>query len=280
VTADTQHVREIDGVRCFAPELARAEEDFPAEAFARLVELEANNFWFRSRNRIIGRVFARHLTQPERPRVLEIGCGTGFALSALHAQRRFQLVGAEQHIAGLRFARQRLPEVEFVQLDARRLPYHLEFDAIGAFDVIEHIDEDEEVMASAHAALRPRGLFVVTVPQHAWLWSSTDDYAHHKRRYSRAELLAKLRRRGFAIRFCTSFVFTLLPLMYLSRLGKRRVTPEVDASAAPTYDELRLPRIVDAFMDAGMRIDEALIRTGWSLPVGGSLLVVAQRVDQ
>ena len=191
----------------------------------------------------VGRVHRRLVAAAGvRPghRVLEIGCGTGFVLSALHAQRRFQLVGAEQHIAGLRFARERLPEVEFVQLDARRLPYRCEFDAIGAFDVIEHIDEDEEVMASAHAALRPRGLFVLTVPQHAWLWSSTDDYAHHKRRYSRAELLAKMRRRGFAIRFCTSFVFTLLPLMYLSRLGKGRVTPEVDSSAAPTYDELRL----------------------------------------
>ena len=276
----TQPVCEIDGVQCFAPELARTEEHFPAEAFARLVELEANNFWFRSRNRIISRIFARYLTQPEQPRVLEIGCGTGFVLSALHAQRRFELVGAEQHIAGLRLARQRLPGVKFVQLDARRLPYRSEFDAIGAFDVIEHIDEDEEVIASAHAALRPRGLFVVTVPQHAWMWSSTDDYAHHKRRYSRAELLAKMRRHGFAIRRCTSFVFTLLPLMWLSRIGKRKAAPGAAGSEAVTYDELHLPRVVDTVMAAGMRIDEALITTGVSLPAGGSLLAVGEKIGQ
>lgn len=279
MNANTQHVHEIDGVRCFAPELAQAEEHYPAEAFARLVELEASNFWFRSRNRIIGRVFARYLAQPARPRVLEIGCGTGFVLSALHAQRRFDLVGAEQHIAGLRFARQRLPEVEFVQLDARRLPYRAEFDAIGAFDVIEHIDEDEEVMACAHAALRPCGLFVVTVPQHAWLWSSTDEHAHHKRRYSRRELLTKLQRHGFALRFCTSFVFALLPLMYLSRLAKRGAAAQAAEAADPTYAELHLPRGLDALMGAAMRIDEALIAAGVSLPAGGSLLAVAQKVN-
>lgn len=127
-------------------------------------------------------------------------------------------------------------------------PYRAEFDAIGAFDVIEHIDDDEEVMTSAHAALRPRGLFVVTVPQHAWLWSSTDKHAHHKRRYSRRELLTKLQRHGFALRFCTSFVFALLPLMYLSRLAKRGAAAQATEAADPTYAELHLPRALDALM--------------------------------
>ena len=170
----------------------QAEETFPVEAFARLVELEANNFWFRSRNRIIVRAFRKYLREPTKPRVLEIGCGTGFVLSALHAERRFDLVGSEQHAAGLDWARRRLPEVEFVQLDARHLPYEASFDAVGAFDVIEHIPEDEEVMANVHRALRPKGLFILTVPQHAWLWSSQDELARHQRRYSRAELRAKL----------------------------------------------------------------------------------------
>jgi hypothetical protein len=100
-------VQEIAGVKCFAPALAQAEQTYPAEAFARLVELEANSFWFRSRNRIIGRVFRKYLQQPARPRVLEIGCGTGFVLAALQAQRRFDLVGAEQHVAGLVWMRER-----------------------------------------------------------------------------------------------------------------------------------------------------------------------------
>jgi SAM-dependent methyltransferase len=267
----------IDGVACFAPELAHTAADYPPEAFARLAQLEADNFWFRSRNRIITRAFRKYLRVPPRPRVLEIGCGTGFVLSALHAQNRFELVGAEQHLQGLAFARQRLPDVEFVQLNARQLPYRCEYHAVGAFDVIEHIEEDEQVMASVHAALLPGGLFIVTVPQHAWLWSPADDHARHKRRYSRKELTSKLERNGFRLRYCSSFVSTLLPLMCVSRLRRRKRagTP----MAAGDYDELALPRVVDTAMEAMMRVDELLIAAGVSLPAGGSLLAVAEKIE-
>jgi SAM-dependent methyltransferase len=258
------------------PTVEQAEQTYPAEAFARLVELEANSFWFRARNRIIVRAFRKYLRQPARPRVLEIGCGTGFVLSALHAERRFDLVGCEQHAAGLVWARRRLPEVEFVQLDARNLPYRDAFDAIGAFDVIEHIPEDEEVMANVHRALRPNGLFIATVPQHAWLWSADDELSHHQRRYSRAELRAKLERNGFKLRFCSSFVFVLLPLMYLSRL-RRKPTGNAETPVEVDLGELTLPKVLDRMLGAAMRIDETLIATGISLPIGGSLLAVAER---
>jgi SAM-dependent methyltransferase len=268
-------VQEIAGVKCFAPALAQAEQTYPAEAFARLVELEANSFWFRSRNRIIVRMFRKYLQQPARPRVLEIGCGTGFVLSALQAQRRFDLVGAEQHVAGLIWARRRLPDVEFVQLDARRLPYRAAFDAVGAFDVIEHIPEDEEVMASVRRALRPGGLFIMTVPQHAWLWSAADEQAHHQRRYSRGDLRTKLERHGFKVRYCTSFVFALLPAMYLSRRRKPATSGD-----AVDCTELSLPPVLDRVMELAMRLDELLIAAGASLPAGGSLLMVAERVER
>lgn len=273
-----QAVEESAGVKCAAPTASQAEQTFPVEAFAQLVQLEANSFWFRSRNRIIVRTFRKYLQQPDRPRVLEIGCGTGFVLSALHAQNRFDLVGAEQHAAGLVWARRRLPEVEFEHLDARHLPYQAAFDAVGAFDVIEHIPEDEEVMASAHRALRPNGLFILTVPQHAWLWSAVDEQAHHQRRYTRAELRTKLERNGFKVRFFSSFVFVLLPLMYLARLRRKPAGKAATTSAG--RDELALPKVLDRMMEAAMRIDEALIAAGVSLPVGGSLLAVAERVGR
>lgn len=41
---------QIDGHLAFAPELANDSEGFEADYFARLAEMEAGNFWFRSRN--------------------------------------------------------------------------------------------------------------------------------------------------------------------------------------------------------------------------------------
>jgi SAM-dependent methyltransferase len=262
----------IDGIRCYAPALALGSEDYPVDFYDRLCRLEQGHFWFQARNRIILRVLRRYLAQP-RPRVLEIGCGTGYVLQRLAAEGRYELIGLEEHIAGLRHARQRLPTIEFVQADARDLPYESEFDAIGAFDVIEHIDEDGAVFASMHRALRPGGIVVVTVPQHQWLWSAADEVAMHKRRYARAELAAKLSAAGFAMLYCTSFVTALLPIMYLSRLGKRRPA----AGAATDVYELEISPVANTVCSAAMRIDEGLIGLGLSLPAGGSLLAVARK---
>ena len=264
----------IEGFRCYAPALARGSADYPSEYFDRLYRLEATHFWFLARNRIISRTFRRHLKHLARPRVLEVGCGTGYVLQSLAAENRYDLTGLESHIAGLRFARSRLPAVELVQADARSLPYESAFDAVGAFDVIEHIVEDDAVLASVHRALKPDGIFIVTVPQHMWLWSATDEQALHKRRYTRLQLSAQLRTAGFDILRCSSFVTTLLPVLYASRLAKRHSSA---ADAETDSYELEISRAANALCSAAMRVDEGLIGLGLSLPAGGSLLAVARK---
>jgi SAM-dependent methyltransferase len=216
------------------------------------------------------------LAHQARPRVLEVGCGTGFVLQRLAAEGRYELTGLEEHLAGLRYARARLPSVAFVQADARDLPYESAFDAVGAFDVIEHVGEDAAVLTSIHRALKPGGIVVLTVPQHNWLWSATDEQAMHKRRYTRRDLSAKLVAAGFEILLCTSFVTTLLPVMYLSRLAKRR---RAVTSAETDLYELEISPAANAVCSAAMRIDEALIGLGLSLPAGGSLLAVARKTN-
>jgi SAM-dependent methyltransferase len=264
----------IDGFRCYAPALALGSEDYPVDLYDRLCRLEEKHFWFRARNRIILRTFRRYLARRPRPRVLEIGCGTGYVLQGLAAENRYELTGLEAHIAGLCHARGRLPSVEFVQADARNLPYESAFDAVGAFDVIEHIVEDNAVLASVRHALKPGGIFIVTVPQHMWLWSATDEQALHKRRYTRRQLSAKLHTAGFDILRCSSFVTTLLPVLYASRLAKRRSST---ADSMTDSYELEISRVANTLCSAAMRVDEALIGMGLSLPVGGSLLAVARK---
>jgi SAM-dependent methyltransferase len=178
----------------------------------------------------------------------------------------------EAHVAGLRHARERLPSIELVQADARDLPYEMAFDAIGAFDVIEHVCEDEAVLAGICRALKPMGVVILTVPQHKWLWSSADEQAMHKRRYTRRELSTKLVNAGFEVVRCTSFVTMLLPILYVSRLRNRCGAM---ADRGDDCYELEISRVANTMCSAAMRIDEALISMGLALPIGGSLLAVA-----
>ena len=94
---------------------------------------------------------------------------------------------------------------------------------------------------------------------------------------TRAQSWHEAERNGFKVRFCSSFVFVLLPLMYLSRL---RSSGKAAATTSAGHDELALPKVLDRMMEAAMRLDEGLIAAGISLPVGGSLLAVAERVGR
>ena len=184
-----------------------------------------------------------------------------------------RLEAGDARSSGLAFARERVPAARLYQFDARSLPFDREFDVVGAFDVIEHLDEDERVLAQMWRAVRPGGGALITVPQHGWLWSAEDDAGGHKRRYSRRELVAKVQRAGFSVERVTSFVSVLLPLMAAARL-RARVGMRHDPDANM---ELSLPRPLDRLLETAMTAERALVRRGVSLPAGGSLLLVARR---
>ena len=263
--------RLADGRPVFAPELDSSDAGDAEYRYDALAAAEEGHFWFRARRRLILRAVRRHF--PTAERLLEIGCGTGFVLAGLRAAfPRMALAGSDARTPGLAHAAARVPGTALFQMDARRIPFRGEFDVVGAFDVLEHIEEDEGVLAEIARALRPRGGLVLTVPQHDWLWSAVDDFSHHRRRYARHDLEATLRRAGFVPLWTTSFVSLLLPLL----LAARRRAPKTAAELDPTA-ELRIGAVANGVCASIARLEEALIAAGVSFPAGGSLLVAASR---
>jgi len=256
-----------DGFLTWAPALADVNDGFHAEDFANLAAIEAAHFWFRARNELV--VWALRKYAPGARSLLEVGCGTGFVLSGIARELpQARLVGTEIFVEGLGFAAQRVPGAELMQMDARKLPYADEFDVTCAFDVIEHIDEDEAVLANLHRATRPGGTCLLSVPQHMWLWSPVDEEACHKRRYTAEELERKAVAAGFHVVRSTSFVTLLLPLMLAARLADRRR----GKSAGP--ESLRINPLANAVLQGVLGLEQLAIRAGASLPVGGSRLMV------
>jgi len=260
----------IQGFPAFAPELALSGGGFRPEHFPELVELEMGNFWFQARNQLI--IWALRRYFPDLRRFLEIGCGTGFVLSGVAAAfQATRLTGSEIFSAGLSHAAERLPQVELLQMDARAIPYVEHFDVVGAFDVLEHIAEDERVLREIHKALHLGGGLILTVPQHPWLWSYQDEHACHVRRYTATELRKKISAAGFTTLYDTSFVSLLLPMMWLSR---RRYSVQSD------YDplsELRIGRLTNLTLGMFITLERRLIQLGLRFPAGGSLLLVARK---
>jgi SAM-dependent methyltransferase len=157
--------------------------------YEQMAELDERHWWYRARREVLEALIRRSVNPRADAQILEIGCGTGHNLPMLgrfghvdalelddvsraHAERRL----------GREIMRAPLPELAGVP--------ERHYDLIGAFDVIEHIDDDEAAIASIASRLKPGGKFVMTVPAHPWMWSAHDVVNHHKRRYSRRSLKA------------------------------------------------------------------------------------------
>jgi SAM-dependent methyltransferase len=268
-----QRVAQAEGIPMFAPALADTVSGFDPASFAVLAQIEATHFWFVARNELIVGLANRFF--PNARRYLEIGCGNGVVLHALAQSRRWErLVGSDLHPTGFSTARARLPrDVEFVQMDATRIPAINVFDLTGAFDVVEHIADDEAVLRGLRQATTPGGGTIIAVPQHPWLWSRSDEIAYHQRRYCRGELEAKLRRNGFEILFSSSFTAVLLPLMAASRLKAHAVPNDRDIER-----EFTLSPTVNAMFTAILRAEVRMTLAGLRWPAGGSRVVVARAV--
>jgi SAM-dependent methyltransferase len=259
-----------DEIYQFTEEPAEGHAGFKPEYFARLAKIEESNFWFRARNELVQWALRNYF--PDAKSFFEIGCGTGFVLAGIRERfPRLRLAGSEIFADGLAIANRRLPNVELYQMDARRIPFECEFDVVGAFDVLEHIIEDEAVLVQMFNAVRPGGGLLVTVPQHPFLWSASDDYAMHQRRYTRAELRAKVERTGFQIERITSFNSLLLPLMIWSRRRQKQ-----DRDFQP-WREFEIAPALNRTLEGILKFERMIIRAGASFPAGGSLLLVGRK---
>jgi SAM-dependent methyltransferase len=261
----------LDGFLAFAADSAADRDGSGPASHAMRDRMQKGSFWFRARNKLIIDLVGQHFSGAQR--AIEIGCGTGYALLALRtALPGSRLCGSEMHVEALALARRRVADrVALVQMDARNIPFEAEFDLICAFDVLEHIDDDEGVLAQMFRAVRPGGGLLLSVPQHPFMWSHIDVRAKHKRRYRRNEISGKCARAGFEVVRSTSFVTTLLPFMLMQRLGPGQ---RKDYELAR---ELRLHRRLDRFAEAALDFERWCIAAGLSFPVGGSRFVAARR---
>ncbi|MDO6460358.1 class I SAM-dependent methyltransferase [Granulosicoccaceae sp. 1_MG-2023] len=113
--------------------------------------------------------------------------------------------------------------------DIMQLEELSDFDVMLAFEVLEHVENDEQMLAGIAQKLVPGGLFFMSVPAYQKKWQRQDEYAGHLRRYERAELNSKLRNAGFELLEIVDYGFPLTSLMRPVRWFAYRNRPSEDA---------------------------------------------------
>jgi SAM-dependent methyltransferase len=227
-----------------------------------MAELDQRHWWYRARREVLAALIRRLAKPPKAARILEIGCGTGHNLAMLGQFGRVDALELDEEarsVAEKRLGREvmsaPLPEIQGVA-DGH---YHL----VGAFDVIEHIDDDRAALASIAAKIRPGGKLVMTVPAHQWMWSAHDVVNHHKRRYSRRALRSLVEESPLRLERVGYFNSLLFPVAIAERMASKvRGRDEADLKLPPAPLNAALER---AFAAERHLIGRLPLPPGWSL---------------
>jgi glycosyltransferase involved in cell wall biosynthesis len=201
--------------------------------------------------------FNRWMADTIRPyvgdRVLEIGAGIGNLTRAL-VQGRKRYVATDisaEHLArhSTRFTHRLNLETRFCDLTRAEdfEPFREAMDTVICLNVLEHVEDDGAGLANIFSVLDHGGRAIVLVPEGQSVFGTIDVALGHFRRYSEAELKAKMEKAGFEVERIIRFNRVSRPAWFVSGKILKRTSLE--------WNQMRL---YDRFVWLWRRIDGLL----------------------
>ena len=242
--------------------------------FAEYAVIEDTHWWFRGRRKIFEQVLAQLAAPHERMRILDIGFGTGAMLTFL--ERFGTVLGMDMSAEAVRFARTRCDRPMLLG-DITRIPLpDGALDLVTACDIVEHVDDEEGAFAELARVCKPGGHMLVTVPAFQFLWGNQDVVSHHRRRYRLGPLQRSIENAGFRIVILSYFNSLLFPIVAAIRVVRRLRGEAYDGEVPKSDFTMTKPGPLNDILTHVFGAEGRLL-TRWRLPVGVSLLCLAER---
>lgn len=215
-------------------------------------------------------------TLPRGVRLLDAAVGLGQLASRLDAAG-FRTFGIDYSFEAALYVT-RTTRVRAVVGDLTKLPFRDgAFDGVTTGETLEHLDDDRGAAREIGRVLAPGGRCVATVPALRALWSKSDDYYEHRRRYARAELVSLFTDAGLEVEKASFWGFPIVlayDTFFILPMNKRRARAGFEKDRA-------LQSIAKAGrMRALVRIAKAVFaidRLFSFVPFGPGLLLVARK---
>jgi len=251
--------------------------------YAIMDEVEGSHWWFVGRRSILDsflksiveklgenaalRTADRSVRVPLR--ILDVGCGTGANVEMLLQYGEAE--GVDVSDDALEFCRRKGLKVQ--KGLAETLPYADEtFDLTTALDVIEHLDNDIAGLKEMYRVTRSGGYSLIFVPAFMWLWGVQDDISHHRIRYTKSQIVERLKTAGYEIERATYANWT-----FFAPILAGRTVMKVTGLKPESENNITVSGLNGVF--GKLFGAERFWLRNFNFPFGVSIVVVAKKVN-
>jgi SAM-dependent methyltransferase len=238
--------------------------------YARMEEHEKNYWWHLGRLRIIKTYVSRALVDKQKAKIMNVGCGTGGTIDMLEKFGTVDNVDISDD--AISFMKQngytRLTKVDDIALPFKDKTY----DMVGAFDVLEHIENQTGALKEWKRILKDDGAVVITVPAYQWLWSDHDKSLYHERRYTTARIKQAATEAGLRVEKKSYAIVFSLPLVVAFRYINKITGKETDSETS--YVEV--PKWVNSLFTQFLYL-EALMHNFIKFPFGTTVVTILKK---
>ena len=236
-------------------------------------ECSFDHFWFKWRFNALFRLFkALHCELDKERKAIDVGCGPGLLRKQIEEATKWSVDGTDLCLPALLKNPKLRGQTVYFDIKDELPQFEEAYELLFLFDVIEHVEKTEELLAAALKMLKPKGLMFINVPALPSLHSAYDEAAGHLRRYTRESLqksLASLPLEVVALRY---WGFNLVPLLILRKLflsvGKKSKEEIIKSGFKPPN------ALVNFVLDKLGYLESSLIGEP---PLGTSVLLAARK---
>lgn len=238
--------------------------------------LERTNWWFTARLAILEGILKKKITLGKSNlKILNVGVATGATSEML--SKYGDVTSVEYDDECCKFLKEKTG-IEAVNASLTDLPYSdNEFDLVCAFDVVEHIEDDNLAVSEIQRVLRSQGSYFLTVPAYQFLWSNHDVVNHHFRRYTKTEFNNLFQGNKLEVNYSSYFNFWLFTPIALTRFVLNMFSRKSKESSGSDNDLTSSSKIINKVLYPIFKSELGLLRLGLKLPFGVSIMSIGKK---
>lgn len=243
--------------------------------------LERNHWFFTARLNILEAQIQKHVSGigTGKLKILNIGVATGATSEMLEKYGEVTSLEYDQDCCALLLEKTNIKPINASILE---LPFgENAYDLVCCFDVIEHVDDHQTAVNEMTRVCKQNGHIFISVPAFMFLWSHHDDVNHHFRRYTRSELLGLFKSLPLKVVFKSYFNFFLFFPIALFRLTFSKLQNKSKGEGTGSdFEVMGKSKTINSLFYTIFNAENPLLKAGFSLPVGVSLMALTQKTSK